>query len=101
MPNQVKWAQGLRNKRIEELQKLGLRGILLAMKPHVDEAWFERMGCKSQRHILAFARGVLQEMVRHPDARWWIETRELPPYHNFKQHFDRCVEHYAKIKPFK
>ena len=100
-PNQVKWAALLRKKRTNELDKGGIRKLLLAMRPHVTEDLLQELRCVSQRNILRLAHGVGQAMVQNPSARWWIETRESLPYHNVKEQLDRCVAHYRKTKPFK
>ncbi len=97
----VKWALGIRLKKAEELQKMGIRVIMLALRPHIRENDLESLNCTTRRNILQLVNSVACAAVSCPEAPWWLVHRDEPAHSWLPDAWQRCLDHYRKTQPWK
>jgi len=98
---QVKWAKTIRLRKAQAIQKMGIRVLLLGVKPHITEQDMIEMRCETKKHILSMVHGVCQHMVSCRSAKWWIDHRDDPEHLMIGPSVKACIEHWKKTKPFK
>ena len=85
LPNQVKWANAIRKKRVELIEKNGIRVLGLAIRPHVTEEMLQSVRANTVANCTKLSMDVAVEMCAVKDPKWWIENRELHAYHNVSE----------------
>lgn len=98
---QRRWADQIRKKKAAELQKMGVRVIMLALKPHVKEGDLESIKCLTRRDILRLVHSVCIYSLSSPESKYWIEHREEPVATWLPGAYQACLSHYQKTQPFK
>lgn len=97
----VKWAMGIRLKKATELQKMGLRVVALAMRPHMKEGDLEALNCHSRRQMLQLVNSVAVSAISATEAAWWVAHRDEPIHSWIAPAWERCLEHFTKVQPWK
>jgi hypothetical protein len=96
----VKWAVGIRLKKATDIQKMGVRVIMLAMRPHLKEEDFEAMNCTTDKRILQLVHAVAIATINCPEAAWWVAHRDEAAHTWIKEAWFRCRDHYIQTKPW-
>ncbi len=97
----VKWALGIRQKKAEDLQRMGVRVVMLAIRPHIKEGDLESLNCTTRRNILALVNSVACAAVSCPEAPWWVAHRDEPTHSWLPDAWHRCLAHYRITQPWK
>lgn len=99
-PKQKEWAQIIRTKKAQQLEKLGLSGILKLIRPQLDSEKLEQMGCTTQRNMRLLGWWVCEIAIREQESSWWIKSRDENPEQWIRETAKTQIQEWIKTKPF-
>lgn len=92
-PPMERWGRSLRLEKARLLQSMGVRTIMLAIRPHIQEGELEEMGCVDKKSILTFVHQVCMYALSCNEAKYWIDRKDEKPYQWLPAAYHRCVQY--------
>lgn len=97
---QVEWAKIIRDRKAGDLERKGMRSVLMQIRPHVSAEKLDAMGCTTQEKMKSLAWSVCMDVFSRRDASNWISDRDKPALDMLEDSIKSCIPYFVENRSF-
>lgn len=97
---QKEWCATIRDQKAQQVEKLGISGVLKIMRPYVNQETLDKIGVTSDKSIMTLAYWVVLRTFSEPTCFQWIANRTRKVEEELEEVARKAIREWSETSPF-
>ena len=97
---QKEWCATIRDQKAQQVEKLGISGVLKIMRAYVNQEILDKIGVTDDKSIMLLAYWVVMRLFNEPTCFQWIQNRTRKVEEELDEMARKAIREWSETSPF-